>query len=89
MARKKKEETIVIENVETIENLEKEETKETQTQYKVIAAGGLRVREKPSLTSGIVEVLRFGTIVVGSEIVNDFIKVDNGYMLKEFLEEVV
>ena len=87
MARKKKE--ITIENIETIENLEKEETKETQTQYKVIAAGGLRVREEPSLTSGIVEVLRFGTIVVGREEVDDFIKVDIGWMLKEFLEEVV
>ena len=88
MARKKKEETIVIENVETIENLEKEETKETQTQYKVIAAGGLRVRENATLESMVIDVLKFGTIVVGSEIVNDFVKVENGYMLKEFLEEV-
>ena len=87
MARKKKE-TIVIENIETIENLEKEETKETQTQYKVIAAGGLRVREEPSLTSLIIDILKFGTIVVGTSEENGFVKVDNGYMLKEFLEEV-
>ena len=86
MARKKKETNITIENIETIENLEKEETKETQ--YKVIAAGGLRVREKSSLTSGIVEVLGFGTMVESFGEENDFVKVSNGYMLKEFLEEV-
>lgn len=82
MARKKKEITIE-EAIEVVETKE-----EKNKQYKVIAPGGLRVREKSSLTSGIVEVLTFGTIVESFGEENDFVKVKNGYMLKEFLEEV-
>lgn len=81
MARKKK---------ETIEEVVLEVTEETlNKKYRVIAPGGLRVRKEPSLTSAIIKVCEFGTIVegIGKEKEN-FIPISNGYMLKEFLEEV-
>ena len=91
MARKKKEE-ITIENVETIENLEKEinleVTEETLSKkYRVIAKSGLRVRQEPSLTSMILDILKVGTIVEGSE-KNDFVEINCGYLYKKYLEEL-
>lgn len=82
MARKKK---------ETIEEVVLEVTEETlNKKYRVISPGGLRVRQEPSLFSEIIKVCEFGTIVegIGKEKEN-FIPISNGYMLKEFLEEVV
>ena len=80
MARKKK---------ETIEEVVLEVTEETlNKKYRVISPGGLRVRQEPNLKSEVIEVLGFGTIVESFGEENDFVKVSNGYMLKEFLEEV-
>ena len=94
MARKKKVEVTIDENVVAEKEIEVEETKVEEPtqpqsrQYKVTAKGGLRIRKERNLECEVVDVLPFGSVVTGIDEDIAFITVENGYMLKDFLKEV-
>lgn len=94
MARKKKVEVTIDENVVAEKEIEVEETKveeptqPTSKQYKVVAKGGLRIRKERNLECEVIDVVPYETIVTGIDEDIAFITVEKGYMLKDFLEEV-
>ena len=52
----------------------------------VVAKGGLRVREEQSLDSNILDVLPFNTEVDVLEEFDEWVKIEQGYLYKKFVE---
>ena len=52
----------------------------------VISKGGLRVREEQSLDSNIIDVLPYNSEIEILEIFEEWVQVENGFMLKKFIE---
>lgn len=75
-------------NLTTQQNPTKTNTNEEQKVTKgiVIAKGGLRVREKQSLDSNILDVLPYNTEVDVLEEFDEWVKIEQGYLYKKFVE---
>lgn len=100
MGRRKKIETIEIENIlETNEIIrdnnivEVEENKENKAKnkeksYKIIDCMALRIRKEANLESEVLGTVGHDEIVVGLDEDEEWVRVENGYMMKKYLEEV-
>lgn len=94
MARKKKE-TIEVTtpnefnetNLTTQEVTKTNENEQQKVTFGVvIAKGGLRIREEQDLNSKIVKVLPYQTKIEILEEFDEWVRVENGFMMKKFIE---
>lgn len=75
-----------------VEPIEKVETEQVETTYKEVIVGEvigcekLNVRKEASIESEVITIITAGTKVIVEDIVNNFYKTDNGYVMKDYIK---